>query len=316
MSAGVAVIVLNWNGSEDTQTCLRSLERTRSEWSQCIVVDNGSVDGSVEAVRGAFPWAQIIETGSNLGYAAGNNVGIRAALEDGATTVLVLNNDAVVAPGVVRALSAVLERDSTIGLAGPAIRHDDAEGRFWYAGGRIVLSPFRSRWVSDVSDTGTPFDVDYVPGCALAASRRVLETIGLFDERYFLTWEDSDLGTRARDAGFRCTIVPNVAIGHRGSASFGGSRSALYSYYYFRNMLLYARLHVSGARRYRAYRDTAGLAWRTIQRERRAPRLRLAITLGFVHFAARRFGAAPRWLAAEGPRKRLENSPRPIAESP
>lgn len=292
-----AVIVVNWNGAAETRACLRALDAIRVEWSECFVVDNGSEDGSDASVAAPFAGVRWIDAGANLGYAGGNNLGIRAALDAGACWVLILNNDAIARPGSIAELRRALERDPRLGIVGPQVRRSGGSGRFWYAGGRVARSPFRSRYVAVEPSSDEPFAVDYVPGCALMASREALEATRGFDESFFLTWEEVDLCERARRAGLRSMIVPRASVEHVGSASFAGLFSPLYSYYYYRNMLLYARRHFPPSERPRAYADTLRLAWRRAQavrppRERR--RVAAATALGVLHFAAGRLGAAPR----------------------
>src|ERR1700680_2070945 len=95
----VAVVIVNWNGREDTAACLESLRRDGYPRQFVIVVDNDSADGSAAAVRSGFPEATVIEAGANLGFTGGNNLGIRRALDEGADYVYLLNNDTVVEPG-------------------------------------------------------------------------------------------------------------------------------------------------------------------------------------------------------------------------
>lgn len=307
-----AIVIVNWNGVSETRACLSSIEAIRAEFGECIVVENASIDGSAAAIRREFPWVRLIETGSNLGYAGGNNCGIRAALADGADAVLVLNNDTIAHPGLVREMRSALNGgDPRLGVVGPRVLRVREPERFWYAGGRIVRSPFRARHVSDPPASERPYPVDYVPGCALLASREALEAIGPFDERFFLTWEDADLCARAQDAGFGCAAVPAAAIEHAGSVSFEGLFSPLYSYYYFRNMLLFAKLHFSWPARARAYRETVAFARATVRAARPAAtrrRLTAAVAVGLMHFACRRFGPGPAGLTRDALEARLARS--------
>lgn len=294
-----AVIIVNWNGADDTRRCLGSLAVARSEWSDCVVVDNGSIDGSPEILRHEFPWLRLIETGENLGYAGGNNRGIREALRAGADWIFVLNNDAAVSPGTIGALRSVLEQAPGIGAAGSKICHGDGSGRLWYAGGQVDRRPFRPSLIVRPPNEAEPYAVDYLPGCALFTSRATLERVGDFDERFFLTWEDTDWSARVQRAGLRTVIVPTTTVEHAGSVSFQGVFSPLYSYYYFRNMLLFAQLHFPSQERQHAYRDTIALAWEVLRDRRRTRepwRASAATLLGISHFFLRRFGPAPQTL--------------------
>jgi hypothetical protein len=312
MSAeGTAVIVLNWNGAADTRSCLRSLEAARRDWSHCIVVDNASTDRSVEMVRREFPWAELIEAGGNLGYAGGNNLGMRAALAGGAREILILNNDATIDAGTIEPLREAVRRDPAIGIVGPVVHH--ANG-FSYAGGRLSRRPFRVWEIDDstIAASPDPVDVDYVPGCAMFLGREALDRIGLLDERFFLTWEDTDLGARAIAQGLRCVVVGGSRIHHEGSQSFDRIFSPLYSYYYFRNMLLFAHLHFPPADRPAAYRNAVGYtrkAFRLAHRAGNFPATLVAVALAFLHFGVGRFGAAPEALTRQALRARTKVAP-------
>ena len=135
-SVSVCVVVLTWNGKADTLECLRSLARVAEPEIKVILVDNGSSDGTAEAAGQEFPRIELIETGENLGYTGGNNVGIRRALDLGAEYVLILNNDTVVAPESVRDLLAVASRSERIGFVSPKIYFMDPPDRMWFAGAR------------------------------------------------------------------------------------------------------------------------------------------------------------------------------------
>ena len=307
-SSSIGVVIVNWNGRSDTAQCLRSLELVRKEWAECIVVDNASADGSPEALRRDFPWITLLDAEQNLGYAAGNNLGIRTALTRGVEAVFVLNNDCTVFPGALRALSEAAAGDRQIGLAGPLVHRGTALKDSWYAGCNLSRRPFLPGENTERAaiDAATPLDRDYVSGCALFVRRHVVETIGLLDERFFLTWEDTDWSARAHGAGLRTVIVPQARVAHRGSQSFDGLFSPLYCYYFFRNMLLFAKLHFSPVERPRAYRDVASFA-RTVYHRWGRPSTRAsmmaAMALGALHFAVGRFGPAPERLT----RRRVHN---------
>jgi GT2 family glycosyltransferase len=117
----VGVVVLNWNGKEDTLACLESLASVTYPAFEIYVVDNGYSDGSVPVVRSRFPNSTVIENGRNLGFAGGNNVGIRYALERGADYVLILNNDTLVAPDLLDRMMGAALRESDVGVVGAKI---------------------------------------------------------------------------------------------------------------------------------------------------------------------------------------------------
>ena len=141
----MAVVVLNWNGGDDTLCCLRSVMASDLPGLRVYLADNGSTDGSVARVRAALPPVRIVENGANLGYAGGNNRGWRAAAADGATRVLFLNNDAVLAPDTLRLLCQAMDADPGVGAASPRIlrgrgSQDDGGGVWFEKGGTVSAS--------------------------------------------------------------------------------------------------------------------------------------------------------------------------------
>ncbi len=226
----VAVIILTWNGKELTLDCLRSFARVTTPNLRILVVDNGSTDDTVAIVRAlGDARVTIIENGANLGYAAGNNAGIRQALDHGADFILLLNNDTVVDPTLVDDLLAGMAREPDIGIAGPKIYYSDPRDRIWFAGGEVSLWRGNARHIgireTDHGQYDTARDVDYVSGCALFARREVFDRVGMLDAGYRAYFEDADLCARAAQVGFRIRYVPTARVWHRISASTGGQLS-------------------------------------------------------------------------------------------
>jgi GT2 family glycosyltransferase len=250
-SRSVWIVVLNWNGTPDTLDCLQSLRQLRYRGRRVVVVDNGSTDGSIDALQAEASNASIelIESDVNLGYAGGNNLGIRRALEHGADLILVLNNDTVVDPILLDELVSAADRHPEAGCFGPWILYMDDPDRLWFT---------RSEWDSNLSAFTAPGKgylaselpseaaaTDYVCGAALFFRADVARQIGLLDERFFLVYEDSDWCFRARRAGFACVSVPSARVWHKVGTSFGTEASPLRTYFSTRNKLLWAEKHVS-----------------------------------------------------------------------
>lgn len=226
----VTIVILNWNGRELTLECLESLERVETPRVDRIVVDNGSTDGSVEAIRGQYrDRVTVIANRENLGFAAGNNVGIRHALDSGADFVVLLNNDTVVDPEFIDHLLRTFADDPGVGIAGPKIYYYTPPDQIWFAGGRISLARGVSWHIGIREDDRGQFDrggeVDYVTGCALMASREVFDTCGFLDPSYVAYYEDADFCMRARLAGFKIVYAPRGRVWHKISASTGGQMS-------------------------------------------------------------------------------------------
>jgi len=222
-----------------------------------LVVDNGSTDGSIDAIRERFPGMDVIENGRNLGFAEGNNVGIRAALKGGADYVLLLNNDTILCErDCLDLLVEYIERKGN-SIVGPLILYSLSD-KIWFAGGKIdwIMGfcrhigkrSYLSKW------KGTkPYEVDYISGCALLLKKSVIETVGLLDPDYFLYYEDVDLCTRASTLGIKCFIVPQSRIWHKLSASAGNRGSdrlsAVQAYHFGRNGILFARKNLRGMKK-------------------------------------------------------------------
>lgn len=238
MSRLIAV-VLNWNGGADTLAALESLRGLET-----ICVDNGSTDGSDAEVERRFPEVELIRTGDNLGYAGGNNVGIRRALERGADWVLLLNQDAVAAPGLAEALARAPAARPDAGLLACAIYLDD--GTLQYAGASFnawLGYSGRGAYGRRGSPGDRPRDVSRADGAAMAVSRTAVERVGLLDEELFAYVEDVDWSLRIRAAGLAVVLVPDARVRHRGSASTGGGASTANLYYDTRNTLVVCERH-------------------------------------------------------------------------
>ncbi len=226
----LAVVVLNWNGLADTRALLASLAHCAAPagWqARVLVVDNGSTDGSVTALRREFPDVEVLALPENRRFAGGNNAGLAHVLAQGADAVMLLNNDTEADPQLYERLLLALEQEPRAGAAAPLIFFAQPLDRIWYAGGRCNVGlghtshrGLRARYTGQyrsVEDTG------YLTGCCLVAPRAVWETVGLLDERYFIYAEDADWSLRARAAGFRLLFVPTARLWHKVSASAGAN---------------------------------------------------------------------------------------------
>lgn len=214
----VFVIVLNYNGKRTISRCLTSIYHSDYPNFETIVVDNASRDGSIETIRQNFQTAHIIINQANLGFAAGNNVAIRFALEKFADYVLLLNNDAYLEPKTISALVLQAQKDKKVGMINPLILN--SEGELWFEGGKIdwlKMRTFHSKLESEKSS-------NYLCGCALLISKEVFHKIGLFDEKFFLYYEDADLSLRAKKAGFSLMIDRSIKIIHDEQSESAGAQ--------------------------------------------------------------------------------------------
>jgi GT2 family glycosyltransferase len=215
-------------------------------------VDNASSDGSVDAVRAAYPQMTLIETGANLGFTGGNNIGIERALKQGADYVLLLNNDTVTAPDMLDLMVNAMEANPSAGVSGPMIYYYDAPDTIWSAGGSIDWPRGTTSMIGlNEDDHGqygdAPRPVDFVTGCALLARRDVWERAGLLDDRFFMYYEETEWCVRAARAGYGIIHVPGAMLWHKISIEARAASPRTY-YYMTRNRLLFLRRSRAGLR--------------------------------------------------------------------
>lgn len=222
----VAAIVLNYNGKDLTFQTVESLRGVTHDDLEIVVVDNGSSDGSHEAVQEAFPEVTALRVEVNQGISVGLNAGIVYAMEQDFDYLLILNNDIEVHPRMVSELLTVAEGDSGIGCVGPKTYYHSDRDRLWSAGGILQFreSVTRERGMLDLDEGQYERDeeVDYVNGCAMLVPRRVVETIGLWDPIYLVGVEDADWCMRMKRAGFRCWYAHKALLWHMVSPTTGG----------------------------------------------------------------------------------------------
>jgi GT2 family glycosyltransferase len=244
----VVAVVLTWNGREDTLACLASLAVIPDRPERVVVVDNDSSDGTAEAVAERFPEVELVRTGANLGFAGGNNRGIERALALGADHVLILNNDAEVEPGAIRALVDAAGERPDAGSLGAKILFADPPGLVWFAGADYdPRRGYNGRQRGYREPDGPQFagtrETDRACGAAMLVPRAVLERVGGFDEELFLYTEDVEWSLRAAEAGYRHLVVGDSVVRHHVSASGGGESSPLTLYYGLRNSLVVCERH-------------------------------------------------------------------------
>ncbi|MEI7749737.1 MAG: glycosyltransferase family 2 protein [Candidatus Moraniibacteriota bacterium] len=210
----VFVIILNWNGQDCLASCLRSVFALDYRNTEIVIVDNASRDGSLEEAKKSFSRAHFILNTENLGFAAGMNVGIRFALSKGADYVWILNND------------VECKKNSLSALVSAAIAHEKPaffsphiltpKGISWFSGGKIDYFRMRAEHTLDVDTFSleAPYPTGYLSGCALFFPRKAIEAVGLFDEGYFLYYEDTDLSVRAEKKGLELLVVPKSVVLH------------------------------------------------------------------------------------------------------
>jgi GT2 family glycosyltransferase len=262
----VSVIILNYNGGSVLQNSIQSVLKSNYSNFNIIVIDNNSTDNSFQSVKKCFANNSAIEficNRKNLGFGAGNNVGIKLAFQKGADFVFLLNNDAEVQKNTLKNLILAMQRSKkNVGLASPLIFSDKNYTKLWFSAGRInwwkmraehlmptfslknkiqnstkqnsssfeinkldfkkknlnskkTLSNFKSRKINQENYLLNIQTTEYITGCAMLISRQVFEKVGLFDEQFFLYYEDADLSYRVNQVGLKNIIVKNSQVYHQ-----------------------------------------------------------------------------------------------------
>jgi GT2 family glycosyltransferase len=300
MTAGsllVAAVILNWNQEKDTAECLSSLRAVGGFPLRVILVDNGSSPESVDRLERTFSEVLVIRLPENRGFAAGSNAGIARAVQEGASHILLLNNDTLVDPDFLGPLLEGLKAPG-IGIVGPKIYHHPEVTRLWFAGGMIDWRTGRQWHLGanelDKGQWDRPREVDYITACCLLAPASLFQDIGALDERYFIYFEETDWNLRARRRGYRCQYLPDSRIYHKVSQAMK-TGSPTSDYYYARNRLLFFSSHAPT--RYRLWL----IALYTARSIRYAYTLRtggltqnaVAVVRGIQDFYSARFGKCP-----------------------
>ena len=244
----VGVVILNWNGGELTGRCIESLERSDYPDRLIIVIDNGSTDGSAERLARDFPEVALLRNEKNLGFARGSNQGIRWAMEQGFDYALILNNDTLAAPNMISSMVAAAETRHDLAAVSPKIFFADTPERLWFTVGEANLwSGVFSNPAYNALDDGrydSQREMGWMVGCCVLIPRKIAETVGGFDERFFAYCEDVDWSLRCRKAGFGLLYCPEARLWHKVSAS-GSRHSAVMRYLMTRNHLWAIRMHAS-----------------------------------------------------------------------
>ena len=253
----VFVVILNFNGWQDTIECVKSLNKIKPDGKfevEVLIIDNASSNDSVEKLNGQLSSATLLENPKNLGFSGGCNEGARYALKNGADYVVFLNNDTIVDSNLVSELVTAAE-DEEVGGVVPKIYFEkgyefhkkrygakDLGRVIWYAGGEMDWENLIGKNIGvDEVDRGQydeRRETELATGCCFMIRSDVLENVGLFDDRYFLYYEDADFSQRMRRAGYKIIYEPDAKVWHKNAES-SGVGSNLHDYYISRNRLLF-----------------------------------------------------------------------------
>ena len=244
-AALVSIITINYNQAELTRQFLDSAAALTYPNYELIIVDNASVQPlSNSLTLNDYPHVRLIRSEVNLGFAGGNNLGIQEAKGD---YFFIVNNDTELSPSLIDELLTPFRDDDRIGVTCPKIRYFEMPHLVQYAGynpinlytGQTVPIGYNQ---ADDGQFDRPHATYFAHGCAMMVSRKVVERVGRFAERFFLYYEELDWSQRIRDAGFLIYYQPTVTILHKESASVG-QNSPLRTYYLTRNRILFMRRH-------------------------------------------------------------------------
>ncbi len=274
----VSIIILTTNALAMTKEQLLDIAKvdTKGIDCECLVVDNGSGDGTEEAIKNyKLPNMdyKFIQSGANLGFAGGNNVGIKDALRRGYDYIILMNNDLILPPDIVTKLVQFMDKNPDVGVASPKMyfakgyefhkdKYKESEkGKvIWYAGGIIdrnnVYSVHRGVDEVDNGQYDKTIDTDFANGATVIIRREVFKKVGLLDASYFLYWEDADFSQRVKEKGFRIVYYPGTWMWHKVSASTGGSGSPTNDYFLIRNRYYFAAKYLSFRTKFAVLRDT------------------------------------------------------------
>lgn len=246
MTPKIHIIVLNWNGLEETSECLESLKKLDYDNFDVILVDNNSSGDDVEILENKFGLFlnTILCTKKNLGFSGGNNIGIKYALENNTDYVLLLNNDTVVEPDFLNKMIAKESLDEKIGIITPMITYYSDRNKIWSAGGEI--SKIRaSGFTFGYNEYSKNHNYDklctFASGCCMLIKSEVIKDVGLLDENYFLYLEDTDYCQRTLNAGYKILYVGSSRIYHKVFSTTTKQNAMLPLYYSIRNRLYFAK---------------------------------------------------------------------------
>lgn len=250
----LAIVLLNWNGLEDTLECIASIARADDPNVRVIVVDNGSSGNQAEHIATAFPKVTVLPQAENLGFCGGCNVGIQYALEHGAEYVMLLNNDTLVPKDAIEKLITAAERLPDAGAVSPVILEHPATEKVWYSNARWIAEEAQFRLAYPDENYNeirgrAPYATEFACGCCMLIPRAALENVGLLDERYFAFYDEADWCERAHRLGLRSYVVPSANIHHKVSRS---TPSLVSTYLLTRNRLLWMKENLAFKIRFRS----------------------------------------------------------------
>ena len=231
----VYIILINYNGYEDTCECLNSIIESSYKNYRALIIDNDSQDGSGRMLQKKFPQYDYIFNNSNIGFAAANNIGYKYALRKNAQYILLLNNDTIIDKEMIGNLIKNAKEDT---VTIPKIYYYNNKSTIWFAGGEILTNKGTIKHLGNNKIDSDMYSkvkvVSFATGCCMLIHKNILKEIGLFDENYFMYCEDFDFCIKLKKNSFKILFCPEAKLWHKVNASTKNN-SSISKYYLIRN---------------------------------------------------------------------------------
>jgi len=294
-SPKIVAIILNTNRKLDTLACIQSIEGNQYPNIQIVVLDNASMDGSVDAIKTRYPHVSILELNENKGYAGNNNVGLEFAIKLNPDWIFVMNEDIVLDKDALDEMMHEANENPKAGIIGPLVYHFDEPEIIQSAGGSFTKNGDSIHISQNEKDSGQyekPFEVPWISGCAIGVRLEAIQQAGLIDEHFFYYWEETDWCFRIKAFGWKSIVVPKAKIWHKG-VQRNYLPSPNVTYYATRNRLLFNKKHhvslLTWVKTIVELIRTA-LSWSILPKWKHLHENRDALIQGFVDFLMQRWG--------------------------
>lgn len=241
----ICIILVNYNGAEDTIECIKSLQENEKKIDyEIVVVDNKSTDDSVQKLRNIKD-IKLIESDENLGFAKGNNLGIKYAVENNFDYILLLNNDTVVEVDAIFKLQQYIEQEKDVGIVAPRIMYYSNKNLINYCGGHIdwlkcatIHENYKNKFDESMPKN---FYTEFITGCCMLIKKEVIKDVGMLPEEYFMYFEDADYCVQVKEKGYKLAVNTESTIYHKVSVSSGGENSPFSIKWGNRNRLIFIK---------------------------------------------------------------------------
>ena len=244
----VAIILVNWNQKKDLVECLGSIKDLQYSNFKVFLVDNNSMDNSLNEAKNAYKGnMKIVKNRRNVGFAGANNIGMKYALRENYDYIMLLNTDTVIERGGLRKMIQYLNKQKEVSAISPLILFYNKKDMVSYAGGLICRNlrhiSHRGAYEIDCGQFNEPISIDFLTGCCLVVRSEILRKVGFFDERFFMYFEDTDLSLRLKRYNYKIEYFPYARIWHKIASGEALKKKFYYNYYMGRNRLLLIRNH-------------------------------------------------------------------------